>query len=215
MTQFSIQLSDTDSEISKAIMDSLRSYLSGVFNRIPSKISTTIKDIVRESLRAEPEYISLKNGKLKSEMGIPNSSDIDTVIELLVNTIEIQNIPISYSSRSLSGGFRLTMIKSDDLGGVISASAAYVNDSQRGYSLPWLEWLTLRGNEIIVYNYDVKIGPNPRSRTGNAIMVQSNRNWRVPTEFVGTITNNWTTRAIKAAEPFIITAIEQALKDSL
>lgn len=215
MTQFNIQLLDSDSEISRAIMVALQQKLSQTFSRLSSKISNPIKDIVAQALRAEPEYASLKSGKLRYEMGIENTSNVDTVIDSLVNTLQVQSVPVSYSSRSLSGGFTLTMMKSDDLGGVINTQAAFVNDEARGYSLPWLEWLLLRGNSIIVYNYQVKIGQNPRSRTGNAIMVSSKKNWRVPTEFVGGEKNNWTTRAIAAAETLILDTIEQAVKNSL
>jgi len=215
MTQFSIQLLDSDSEISKAIMQGLRDHFSQTFSRLPSQISDPIKNIVKQALRSEPEYTSLKSGKLRYEMGIQDTSNVDKVIDSLVNTLSIQSNPITYSLRSLSGGFSLTMMKSDDLGGVIGVSEAYVNDTERGYSLPWLEWLLLRGNDIIVYNYQVKMGANPRSRTGNAIMVSSTKNWRVPTEFVGTQRNNWTTRAISAAESSILSVIEQAVKDTL
>jgi hypothetical protein len=162
---------------------------------------------------SEPEYASLKGGKLRYELGISNTSNVDMVIDSLVNTLNIQSNPITYSSRSLSGGISLTMMKSDDLGGVINTQEAFVDDAQRGYSLPWLEWLLLKGNTILVYNYEVKLGSNPKSRTGNAIMVSSKQNWRIPTEFVGSEKNNWTTRAVAAAEYAIIAIIEKEIKD--
>jgi len=148
-------------------------------------------------------------------MGIADTSSVDLVIQKLVDTLTITNNGTKISRSFLSSGFSLTMMKSDDLNGVIGDQVALVVDKNRDYELPWLQWLLLRGNEVIVQNYSVKIGPNPASRTGNAIMVQSNRNWRVPPEFVGTQTNNWTTRAIAAAETEILQALQSAIRNSL
>jgi hypothetical protein len=213
MTKFSLNLIESDNEISKAIKIALRDHMSTVFNKLSYRISKPIKNIVKQALMSEPEYASLKGGKLRYELGISNTSNVDMVIDSLVNTLNIQSNPITYSSRSLSGGISLTMMKSDDLGGVINTQEAFVDDAQRGYSLPWLEWLLLKGNTILVYNYEVKLGSNPKSRTGNAIMVSSKQNWRIPTEFVGSEKNNWTTRAVAAAEYAIIAIIEKEIKD--
>jgi len=44
-------------------------------------------------------------------------------------------------------------------------------------------------------------------------MVSSKKNWRIPTEFVGSQKNNWTTRAVEASEYAITTLIEKEIKD--
>jgi hypothetical protein len=66
--------------------------------------------------------------------------------------------------------------------------------------LPWLQWLLLEGNATIVRNYTVSFGPNRFSRTGFALMRPSLQSWKVPSEFAGTINDNWITRAIDGAE---------------
>lgn len=213
--RFNIQLAESDSEITRIILQAIQDRLNKRLSSITTSLIPKIKTIVADALRSEPEYASLTNGKLKYEFGIDNSSAVDNIITKLVNTIELDTQPIKSSSRSLSGGFTLRMMKSDDLNGVIADPDAFVNDQRRGYQLPWLEWLLLRGNNTIVSNYEVKIGSSPYSRTGNAIMVASTSNWRVPTEFVGTSSNNWTTRAIASSESVIAKTIEQAIKDIL
>ena len=62
----------------------------------------------------------------------------------------------------------------------------------------------IRGCKILIKNYTVKFGPNNRSRTGFAIMVGSDENWRVPPEFAGTKTNNWITRALENVEDKVV-----------
>lgn len=213
--RFDIKLIESNSEITRVILQALQSHINRNLSTVSSSVIPKIKGIVADALRAEPEYASLTAGKLKYELGIDSSTAVDNIVNKLVDTIELDLQPVSSSSRSLSGGFTIRMMKSDDLDGVIADADAFVNDQKRGYQLPWLEWLLLRGNDTIVSNYSVKIGNNPNSRTGNAIMVSSASNWRVPTEFVGTSSNNWTTRAIASANSSIAKAMEQSIKDIL
>lgn len=209
-----LKLLESDQQISQSILQALKQHADQIFKNIYKGIPN-IKKTVANALKAEPEYFSLTSGKLRYEMGIADSSSVDSVIQKLVDTISVTSTGTKISRSSLVGGFSLTMMKSNDLGGVISDPAAFVIDDIRGYKLPWLEWLLLRGNDVIIQNYSVKIGPNRSSRTGNAIMVSSDRNWRVPPEFVGTENNNWTTRAISAAENDIMQIIESTIRNSL
>ena len=81
-----------------------------------------------------------------------------------------------------------------------------------GYSLPWLKWLLLDGSAILVPNHSVVFGPNPKSRTGNAIMrLDKNRGWSVPSQYQGTESNNWITRALDNAAPEIEKLINGAM----
>ena len=61
----------------------------------------------------------------------------------------------------------------------------------------------------------MELGPNPNSRTGMAVMVGSNNNWRVPPAFVGTITNNWTTRAIDRIENQVGNIIQKTIENNI
>lgn len=194
--KFSVNIIEKNSDITKLILEQLQKQVDNILNKSISYIVNDIKLLVKNALINEPEYISLKAGTLKAEFGIYNTSDIDTVIDLLVNTLDIKKQPTKILTNSLSGGFNLTMIKTDDISGVIYTDSGNVQDTVNGYTLPWLEWLLLRGNETIVQNYSVSYNNSPRSRSGLALMVKSNTNWRVPPNFAGTTNDNWTTRAI-------------------
>jgi hypothetical protein len=150
-------------------------------------------------------------GQLRLEFGIPDTSKVNEVISKLADTISISRNPTNINNRGLTGGFTVYGLKADDFNGVLSDDSAMVIDEDNGYSLPWLEWLLLKGNKTIIQKHEVQIGPNPTSRTGMAIMVKSNKSWRVPPEFVGTVQNNWTTRAIERAQ----NAISQVIKKEI
>lgn len=193
---FSVQILESDSQIRQMILDSIKDHVEKAIGLSIDPISSEIKTLVASALRAEPEYQSLIGGTLRIEFGIPDTNVVDAVIDMMIDTLKVTKNPVKITNFGLSGGFVMTMIKSDDIDGIISTDAAIVNDTKKGHKLPWLEWLLLHSNQPIIRNYDVKIGPNPASRTGMGIMVESNKNWRVPPEFAGSEKNNWTTRAI-------------------
>jgi hypothetical protein len=212
--KFSLRLLETDNQIAKLIMDELKIILDKAINKALPTISSQIKILVSESLRNQPEYSSLMTGTLKAELGIADATSINSVIDALIETLSVQRNAITVTNKGLSGGFVLTMMKSDDLNGVIYADIASVKDAS-GYSLPWLEWLLLKGNEILVKNYEVSYFPSPYSRSGMAIMIPSSSSWRVPPQFAGTENDNWTTRAINSVEDSVYKIIQENIEKNL
>lgn len=194
-----LKILESDSQIRQAILESIKSHVDQALNKAIGPITSEIKSVVSIALKTEPEYQSLIAGTLRVEFGIDNVGSVDLVIEQMINTLHVTKNPISITNVGLNGGFVLTMIKSDDINGIINSESASVI-TEKGTKLPWLEWLLFHSNKPIIRNYEVKIGPNPNSRTGMGIMVESNKNWRVPPEFAGSQQNNWTTRAISRVE---------------
>lgn len=213
--RYKVTLLESNKDISDQILQSISYHVSSTIDKIIPTLSSKIKSIVQVALESEPEYSSLKNGDLRKQFGISNTSNVDIVIKNLVSTLQIIKNPINFSSTGIKGGFKLTMIPSSDFGGVLGDDSASVVDGERGYSLPWLEWLLLKGNDILVRNYSVRYGSYSQSRTGEAIMVKDETNWRVPPEYIGTITNNWTTRAMDRVANDIETIIQSTLVNAL
>jgi len=215
MIQLSLNLLDSNSDITKKILSSLKLEIDRVFTRSIPKIQNEIRNLIRDSLMSEPEYSSLVAGKLKYEFGIPTKQKVDTIIETWIKNILIKYTPSTISSNSIKATLSLSAIK-DDYSEVLNSEAATIIDSNSGAILPWLEWLLLYGGKIIVQNFSVKMGPSPRSRTGMAIMVKSNgQNWRVPPEFAGTKSNNWVTRALTKIENKVIEVIQKEIENQI
>jgi hypothetical protein len=211
---FSLKILESDSQIRSLILNEIKNTLERAINKAIPKIITDIKKLIVSSLKSEPEYTSLTSGQLKAELGIPDTAQVDAVINLMVETLSVNKSIIKTNQAGLSGGFILTMLESSTLGGVVSSVPAYVKDA-KGYSLPWLEWLCLRNNEIIVKDFSVKYGSDPNSRSGMAIMIPSSDSWRVPPVFVGSKDKNWTTRAIDRSEAQIYSIIQTNIKDHI
>lgn len=194
-----LKILESNSQIRQAILESIKNHVDQALNKSIAPISSEIKSVVSLALKTEPEYQSLIGGTLRIEFGIADTESVDLVIDQMVNTLSITKNPTSITNLGLSGGFILTMIKSDDIDGIIHSESASVI-TEKGIKLPWLEWLLFHSNKPIIRNYEVRLGPNPSSRTGMGIMVESNKNWRVPPEYAGMQQDNWTTRAISRVE---------------
>jgi len=210
--RLSFNLLDSNSTISKEIINALKDIVDSSLKKVLPPIKNRIQQELRSALMAEPEYQSLVSGKLKYEFGIPSSDKIQNIIDIWINNIIVNYSGVKTSMNGISAKLSLDMIKSsyDD---VLANDGAIVIDSKSGAVLPWLEWLLLYGGKIIVRDYRVKMGSNPRSRTGMAIMVESKgNNWRVPPEFAGTSSNNWITRAIDKLDPKILNIMEEELE---
>lgn len=205
--QFNLNILESDKQIKDFILQNIKETLSKTINSAIPKIIDSVKLIVKSALMAEPEYSSLVGGTLKAEFGIYDSNAAEKIIDALTNTLNIRQEKLTISSNGIKGGFSLTMMKSDNMDGIIYTDIASVVDVERGYSLPWLKWLLYENNNPIVRKYSVDYTSNPKSRSGMAIMVPSSTNWRVPPLYAGSITNNWTTRAISRTEKQIYDTI--------
>ena len=209
---FSLKLLENSQTIQKSILIALlpevKSYMDNAINTIKRELPS----ITAEAIMGEPEYNSLLSGQLKFEFGIPDAgSKIAGLINVWISNMIIEYKPPTATNSSIKSSFRANLIRSN-FNDVLGTDEAYMNDSLRGYSLPWLEWLLLDGTATIIPNHEVVMGNNPRSRTGSAVMKISSGSWKVPDQFSGTMSDNWITRAISNSQDKIQKLLERALK---
>lgn len=212
--KITFNLTETQSSITQKILLAIRDHLSPIFTAgLGNALKPIISNEVKNAIMQEPEYISLVSGQLRSELGIPDATaKVEQIFQHWADSIIVTVSPISIKSSRLVGKLSLDMIPSN-FADALGLSAATITDSVSGSVIPWLQWLLLDGTKILIQNYEVRIGPNSRSRTGSAIMVVSNqKDWRVPPEFAGTIHDNWITRAINRLNNTIPDKIQQELE---
>lgn len=208
---FNLKLLDNNKIITNNILQALLPEVNNYLKDVVSYLQSSLPPVIRNAIINTPEYDSISGGTLKYEFGIPDpSSKLSGLLELWSRNIQINYSAPKISNGSIRGSFSANMIRVD-FSDVLYSDYAVVYDALRGYSLPWLEWLLLEGNKTIIKNQDVVLGPNRSSRTGFALMRPSPSSWKVPSEYSGTISDNWITRAIDNAENEINSAIEKAL----
>lgn len=206
----SFNIKETEANLVYTILNVLKPEVDKYFRDIVTAVQPKIIQLVTDAIIRAPEYDSLLNGRLKAEFGLPDSgSRVDTIISFW-QKIEVVYKKMSIIGDKLQGGFALQMIPSD-FNDVINLPEATLI-TEKGTDLNWLEWLLLFGNQTIIKDYTVKMGPNTRSRTGLAIMTGAIAGkWGVPSEFAGVQSNNWITRAIDSVDSEIESAFLSAM----
>lgn len=207
-----LKILENDSEIQKRLLKALLPDVRKYMNKVITNLKNKLPNIINDAIKAAPEYASILTGKLRAEFGIADPGPkLAGLLDIWSKNIDIQYQNPQISSNQIKSNFSISMIRID-FSDVLYSDFAQVIDNERGYSLPWLQWLLLEGNKTLVKNYQVVFGPNPRSRSGYALMTPSKKSWKVPSEYSGTQTNNWITRAIDAAQNDIYKALEDSLQ---
>lgn len=205
---FSMKLLESNSTIATNMLRALLPDLNKYFNKAVQGIQKNIPQILIRHIKAQPEYDSLINGKLKGEFGLADaSSKLSSILSAIESGSVVQVKPLSISNGKIKGSVTFQMIKKDfsDLLSIGDGSFS----TEKGSQLHWLKWLLTEGDSIIITDHTFVLGPHPGSRTGLGIMREfGGSSWRVPPEYAGTISNNWITRAIDSASQEIDKTLE-------
>jgi len=211
--RFTVDILESDNQITRSILEIIRDHLQKSLDKSKIGITKNLKKMLKNALTNQPEYQSLISGKLRKELGIPNGSRVNSIIDKWIETISIDSTKLVIQNNQIFGKFSISMVK-EDYADVLSMSESTIIDANTGSQVPWLSWLLLGGGGILVSNYFVKtVNPTPRSRTGQTIMIKSDKkNWRMPPEFAGVAKNNWVYRAISTLDDKIEVMMQQELE---
>jgi hypothetical protein len=201
----SLKITTSVAEIEREIKRCMEEQISKSLVKVSRIIGPTIRQLVAGSIRQSPEYSSIINGQLRLELGVPDGlSALESIINELVSSIVIE-----FDKKRL-----YVELLSPDYTRVTDLPAAKIL-IEKGY-IPWLKWLLLFGDDIIIKNYEVHIDNTPGSRTGLAVMVAKQAGfWRVPPQYSGTIDNNFITRSVDALDKQISDLIEKEVYNNL
>ena len=208
----SFKILETNKQIQDSMLKALLPQTVSFMNKIENTLQKELPDLVRNAIANSAEYNSILGGDLRYQFGLEDSSTkLSGLINIWTNNINIEYVKPSISNGQIKSKLSASMIKAD-YSDVLGTEYAKMTDSQRGYTLPWLQWLLLDGNQILIEQHIIVLGPNNKSRTGFAIMKPSNTGfWRVPPTFAGTYQDNWLTRAINDAAPQINNLLNKVL----
>ena len=199
---------DISNKILKALLPEVTKYMDSSIN----SVKLELPGIIRQSIINSPEYNSIMSGELRYEFGIPDpGAKLAGLLDIWSSNIQYSYIKPTINNNQIRSSFSANTIRAD-YADVLYTDYALVIDSTRGYSLPWLEWLLLEGNKTIISKYEVVLGSNKFSRTGNALMKPSNKSWKVPSIYSGTASDNWITRAIDNASDQINNLLNKAFQ---
>lgn len=202
----SLQLLDSTKQIEKNINIAIANHINGIISREQNNIINKVKLLIPGWIESQPEIVSLRSNSpasLVGLFGIPG--DANSVVDSIVKSVvDATSIKFSKYTANLKGGLEVQFQPAtfSNLLGLPAGHTVY-----NGGDLHWLDWLLLRGDNIIVTNFQY----NPSSgfgRSGLGNMVGGG-SFRVPPEFSGTKDDNFITRAF--ANP----VVESQLTDLL
>ena len=190
-----IDLAETDKQISIQLQKYIIEVLHEAFQRATPAINDKIKSQTRVFF-VDDTYYSLAYGALAANFGFPQGAgqaQVDMILATIINNIQVTYQPLKKSGSSIIGGLSLGVLVAD-FSDILTLDAAVIT-TEKQVKLPWLEWLLIRGNQLIIDEYSVDLAPG-RGRSGQAVMIHDSGHWKVPSKYAGTINNNWLTRSI-------------------
>lgn len=205
-----IELVDSIPQITKVLMGEWVRLLNAAARAAKPKIESRVKELIITLLPRTETYKSLMNGALQAHFGLTSNEvggKLDDITKLIADSVKVIATPFKYN-RTITGGLEISAFYAD-FAYLTKSDAGHVT-TKKGQPLPWLDWLLLQGDRIIITDYVIHFVSHPDSRSGQAFMVESTSGfWRVPPEFSGTAANNWITRMLEEDS----TLIEDALAD--
>lgn len=203
--KFGFDMTTTDvQDFRQQFFKAVSAELTEVFQKSLIDIKNDLGKFIRERIEDTPEYQSITTGQLHGELGLVNpKASMDAVIAQVIDSMQLQIDNVGFSSSySMRGGISLNLIPSN-YADLLGLPAAKYTSNQ--YEIPWLEWLLIKGNNLLVLNYRVITNLNVvskrYSRTGKGLMIKSKtRNWRVPPQYQGTPDDNFLLRAFISDE---------------
>lgn len=215
---FSLRLITSGADISREILTRCADEINRriLTNTARNDYKHMTQAILEAAIMAQPEYESLMSGVLKAELGLADSSKVDQIIRTWIRGVSVVVAPATVVGSKIIGDIIITAIPADYSDVLGSAAASYRTD--KGDDIPWLSWLLLQGDMIVVASHKAVYDADKAkfSRTGTDIMLPTDgEGWRVPPEFSGTVDNNFVTRAIAMALPDLRLALENNIKGRL
>ena len=201
-----VKIVDSLRKIQKSVNAALAKAINAFMPRMARNIEPKIRKLVESELRRSPEIQELRaGGILAFEFGL-DSDPTEEIVSSIVGSLEVKTKKLD---RNLSGGVYVYMQPSSYAN--LFSLRASIQETEKGVQLPWLEWLLLRGDEIIVAGFGVKI-QSGAGRSGGATMKEGLTPYKVNSSYSGTLENNFITRAIERVSPQIEKIIEGGFK---
>lgn len=191
----------------KAMLQAIAKQANKVFTRLASQVRSKVSLVVKDAVYNSPEMASVRGGTLKLDFGLTFDPTI-AIANAVADSCEVFAEDIKVVAGKITGGLRLNIQPQNYLN-VLNIPQA-VNVIEDGSELPWLEWLTLYGNQIIIVDFGVKYVDG--GRTGGAIMVEQTKPFRVDPNYAGSEQDNFISRAITEIIPELTQIIQAATK---
>lgn len=204
-------IQESSSLIKKRMARAMQKEVNRVFKKAVGFVKVDLKADVSGWIFQSPEMQSLMTGTLRGDFGIIDPAPkVMTIAASIQESVEVRWSPVD---GSLRGSPLVVEVQPSHLLNVLGAIPPIVTEN--GYSLDWIEWLLLKGDSPVVFDYHVEEGPF--GRTGDAHMVAGGTYsvGRADPTYTGTVDDNFITRALQGKESEIERLIANSLERAM
>lgn len=215
--ELTVKPQQSEQELVELIMAQYRDYVNNILQGALMPVRRRITDAVKQALLQSPEIQSILSGDLKQALGLVNPQHIvDDLVTAIINGMNIKQENMqSIGSRIYSGGYTIEISRADfqDVLSIPDASFTTLNN----IVVPWLNWLLFAGDSPVVIGYVLQLDPNntQNSRTGAIMVRKPGSSWSIPSEYAGTINNNFIIRALLPLEDEIDSILREEMQRRL
>jgi hypothetical protein len=210
-----IELLETPQQFEKIMLRAIVEALNPAIRKALPAIKKRVSDITIDLFKSTPTYESLVDGRLSEEFGFVKGTGLNkanAVIDAVAQDINLFFKPLRVSGKTFIGGIRIGMLDAS-LRDILSLNEATFITPENGFPINWLDWLLIRGDQIIITDHRFSPFSN-RGRSGGGIMIQG-RGWKVPISHSGTKGDNWLTRTLDRSVDIIEDAYSKIIEQEV
>lgn len=193
-----------EKEIKKKLVRSIPKILLAIKSRMGVEVSRALKnsDVYMEIIGG---------GDLLGQLGIPNPSDLNDIIDVWADGIEVAYSP----SRGKFGVIKIGILESTYSDVLSLPQSSYISggalSNKRGgpFVIEWLRWLLLEAGRPLIEDYQIFNEDRRASRTTGRIMIPGG-NWNMPQRFSAG-GDNFAIRALSDIEKVIDDIVRQEI----
>lgn len=214
-----IDVLTTEQEFIKLFLTDIKDQFNIVFAKISQPVQDQIREEVRRRITSSSTYSSLIDGDLRGELGLERPTEVFVdILNTWLNSLVVNPVPVKIVGNKFIGGMSIRGIEESMRDVTQLPVASFI--SEGGHFIPWLQWLVLAGDAIIIGDYVIKFDLTPeeknRSRTGLALMqIERGGNWKVPSEHSGVAGDNFVTRSLIGLEKFVEEVLQREINKAL
>jgi len=214
MARFDISIIIDQPQAKQAILQGLVDHLNRNVPKAEPRLKSRLQKIISDAVLQSAETAALTGAGLHGELGVQDpESAVKAVITALQNNISLVFVPFSVMGEGVSGGIKIGILR-QDMSDVLTIPEARFVSEKSGIEIPWLKWLLVDGDAIVVDEFHFARGAYRTSRTGLGLMFKGG-NFKVPSAYSGTVNDNWLTRALDAASPLVRIAVQEEVLRAL
>ena len=203
-----LKLTQTNAQIEKEILRAIVGESNRIFRGSLSRMVGPIRGVVSSAIESSPEIASLRSGTLRADFGITTGIDVTSpIVDSVASSVNVYMKQFRASGTGISGGISVN-IQPDNFVNLLSLTIG-TTVTEKGDTLPWLDWLLNLGDSVIIADFGVEYGSFGRS--GSARMSSKSRPFKVDSSFSGTATDNFITRALESHKDEIASIIARSV----